>query len=136
MDEMVSYETRAKFDDLRAENTRLKDLAYKQADDIEQLQGTKARLRAALQTIVGMCLAPDRKGNGIGGMHAIACRALEHPDWNSYELGTDEQSEDASPKLIHVGLDGQPHDGPRSDCPRCNYGTPSSAEIPAAPARS
>lgn len=52
-----------------------------------------AKLEAALQTIVGMCLAPDQKGNGIGRMHAIACRALEHPDWNSYELGADEQRE-------------------------------------------
>lgn len=51
-------------------------------------------LRAALQMIVGMCLAPDQKGHGIGKMHAIACRALEHPDWNSYELGADEQRED------------------------------------------
>lgn len=48
------------------------------------------RLRAAHTKIIGICL--EGRLGALADAHGTATRALEHPDWNSYELGTDEQS--------------------------------------------
>lgn len=72
---------------------------------IQALYAQNKRLRTALQWIADQV---DNEDGDLDDIILCANKALAH-----------EQGEDTTPKLIHVGLNGCPHDGPRNDCPLC-----------------
>lgn len=87
------------------------------------LELAEAALTAALSGVDELQVESDRLRVAL---HRNACRyrpELTHDEINAEIeriVGGDEQREDTSPKLIHVGLDGQPHDGPRYGCTLCH----------------